>query len=194
MPHFFARRQGDRVEIDGADASHLALSLRARPGELIQVLDPPERRLTVRLQLVSRDLVTGLIEEEEVHRPEPQSRITLALAQLPAAQMDLALARCTELGAHAFLVVRAERSVARGANLRRWSAVCREAAMLAGRFHIPEIQGPINLMELDQAVLLHAGAPTPLRSISAPRDVTLAIGPEGGWSQAELSWAGSRQA
>ena len=38
MPYFFAQRSGDRVTIAGADARHLARSLRARPGETIQVV------------------------------------------------------------------------------------------------------------------------------------------------------------
>jgi 16S rRNA (uracil1498-N3)-methyltransferase len=195
LPYFFGRRQGDRVEIEGADARHLARSLRARPGERISVVEPEGRLLTVRLRSVAASLVVGEVEAEVEHRPEPERRITLAVAMLPAPALDLVLSRCTEAGAAAFVLLQGERSVARGARPDRWGAVCREAAMLAGRLVVPEVRGPLPLAEV------WAGAARPLlldRSGPAghplPESETLFVGPEGGWSPAELALAGARRA
>ena len=47
MPFFFAEREGGRAVIRGVDAAHLTRSLRARPGEEIQVVDPEGWLLTV---------------------------------------------------------------------------------------------------------------------------------------------------
>src|SRR5437660_2403739 len=115
MPYFFARRQGDHVEITGADARHLARSLRARPGERVSVVEPEGRLLTVRLESVSPAAVTGRVEADVEHRPEPDRSLTLAAAMLPAAALEQVLSRCTEAGAARFLLVDAERSVARAA-------------------------------------------------------------------------------
>src|SRR5258707_15509175 len=142
MPYFFAQRDGDRVEIVGTDALHLARSLRARPGETISVVEPAGRLLTVRLEAVGPDLVRGRVEADVEHRPEPAVAVTLAVAMLPAASLDLVLSRCTEAGAAGFLLVEAERSVARGGRPERWRTICREAAMLAGRLVVPPIAGP----------------------------------------------------
>ena len=80
MPSFFAERAGGRVTITGADARHLARSLRARIGEEIEVVDPAGFLLTARLDAVSPDLVEGVVVSERPHQPEPAAKITIAVA------------------------------------------------------------------------------------------------------------------
>jgi 16S rRNA (uracil1498-N3)-methyltransferase len=191
LPWFFAQREGGRAAIVGGDARHLARSLRARVGEEIEVVDPAGFILTLRLDSVSADRVAGAIVSERAHQPEPTARITIAIANLPAPALDLVLSRCTEAGAAAFHVVQADRSVARGAKRERWSSVCREAAMLAGRLVVPEVAGPSSLDEVLEAaedpVMLVRGADVTLAGLKEPRDLTLLIGPEGGWTDRELA-------
>ena len=162
-------------------------------GEEIEVVDPSGLMLTVRLDHVSVDRVEGVIVAEREHRPEPQARITVAIAQLPAPALELVLSRCTEIGAFAFRVFSADRSVARGARLERWNTICREAAMLAGRTRVPPVEGPLTFEALmaaaENPVMLVRGAPTALAEVIEPRDVTLLVGPEGGWSERELAAA-----
>jgi len=198
VPYFFGRRSGDRVEIEGADARHLALSLRARPGQIIAVLDPPDRVLSVRLESVGRAGVSGVVTDESEHHPEPVARVEIASAMLPATSLELLLSRCTEAGAAGFTLVGAERSVARGIKADRWAAICREASMLAGRFSIPAVRGPVPLREaLADAlnpVLLDRRAPVRLAELGQPRDLTLFVGPEGGWTDSELALGEGRSA
>jgi 16S rRNA (uracil1498-N3)-methyltransferase len=179
--------------IEGSDARHLARSLRARVGEEIEVIDPAGFMLTVRLDAVSPDRVEGVVVAERPHQPEPQARIAIAIANLPAPALELVLSRCTEAGAYAFYVFQAERSVARGAKPERWNTICREAAMLAGRLRVPEAVSLSSLQEVlgatEHPVLLARGVPQTLARLAAPRDVTLIVGPEGGWTDRELALA-----
>src|SRR5207249_4224009 len=137
------------------------------------VIDP-ERAvvMSVRLVSVSPELVTGLVEEEREHRPEPAVAVTVALAMLPASALDAALARCTELGAARFVLLQAARSVARGARPERWAAVCREASLLAGRLRVPEVVGPVALAEAlatcPRPLFLDREAPARLGPLRAP--------------------------
>jgi 16S rRNA (uracil1498-N3)-methyltransferase len=196
LPSFFASREGGRAVIVGGDARHLARSLRARVGEEIEVVDPDGFLLTVRLDQVSPERVEGVIVAQVEHHPEPQARITIAIAQLPAPALELVLSRCTEVGAYGFHVIHADRSVARGAKAERWSTICREAAMLAGRLRVPVVEGPSTLDEVVSAsthpVLLVRGAPVDLADLREPRDITLLVGPEGGWSDRELGLVANR--
>jgi len=190
LPFFFAEREGDRAIIRGSDASHLARSLRARPGEEIQVVDAAGLLLTVRVETVSSSLIAGRIVAEEEHRPEPTRHVVVAISHLPAASLDLVLSRCTEVGASTFHIVQADRSVARGARPERWQTIVREAAMLAGRVSVPLIAGPSPLAEVLRAqpnpVMLVRGARTPLSEMPRDGDVTLLVGPEGGWTEREV--------
>jgi len=189
LPSFFAKREGGRAVIVGGDARHLVRSLRAREGEEIEVVDPDGFLLTVLLDHVSPERVEGVVVAEREHQPEPEARITIAIANLPAPALELVLSRCTEAGAYAFHVVQADRSVARGAKMQRWSTICREAAMLAGRLKLPSVAGPSTLQEVlsavEHPVLLARGAATHLADLHEPRDITLLVGPEGGWSARE---------
>ncbi len=192
MPAFFARRDGDRAVIEGGDARHLARSLRARVGEEIEVVDPAGFMLTVRLEAVSPERVEGVVVAERPHQPEPQARITIAIANLPAPALELVLSRCTEAGAFAFHVFQAERSVARGARADRWQTICREAAMLAGRLRVPAVDAMPSLRDVlktgESPVMLVRGSPESLARMTSPRDITLLVGPEGGWSDRELDF------
>lgn len=194
MPSWFARREGSRVFIEGEDALHLAGPLRARPGELVQVVEPQGRLLEVRLEVVSRSLVEGEVLSERVHRPEPEREVWLAVAMLPSASLELVLSRCTEAGAAGFLLVQAERSIARGLKPERWATICREAAMLAGRLRVPEVRPPAAFAQVWQSCvnpwLLQRDSPRPLTAEAEP--ATLFVGPEGGWSPAEVRLAGER--
>jgi len=196
VPAFFAVRSGDRAVIEGADARHLARSLRARVGEQIEVIDPAGSLLTVRLDVVSADRVEGAIVAERDHRPEPRARITIAIASLPSSALELVFARCTEVGAFAFTVFSAERSVARGEKPERWAAICREAAMLAGRLRVPQVTSARSLAEVvgqaENPVLLQRSAGARLADLITPRDLTLCIGPEGGWTDAEAALVTTR--
>ena len=192
MPYFFATRSGDRVEISGRDAQHLARSLRARPGQRISVVEPAGRLLTVRLETVSSRSVTGLVEAEVEHHPEPQRSITLAVAMLPAASLELVLSRCTEAGAARFVLVNADRSISRATEkAERWATICREAAMLAGRLVVPQVLSPQPFRTAWEQAEKPWLLDRPGQAFSTPPNgATLFIGPEGGWSPGELSVAG----
>ena len=98
-----------------------------------------------------------------------------------------------EAGAHSFVIFRADRSVARGERLERWAIICREAAMLAARLRVPEVSVASSLDAVigaeEYPVMLVREAPRRLADLSDPRDLTLLVGPEGGWTERELALA-----
>jgi 16S rRNA (uracil1498-N3)-methyltransferase len=191
LPSFFVQRDGERAVILGDDARHLARSLRARVGEKIEVVDPAGLMLTLRLDRVTAERVEGTVVSERAHNPEPLARIVIAIAHLPAPALELVLSRCTEAGAYAFHIVQADRSVARGAKPERWRTICREAAMLAGRLAVPDVLGPSSLEDVvdlnENPVMLARSAPVRLADMREPQNLTLLVGPEGGWSERELA-------
>jgi len=154
-------------------------------------VDPAGFKLRVRLDSVSSERVSGIIVDEQPHRPEPSAQVTIAVANLPAPALELVLSRCTEAGAHAFIVFQADRSVARGSKPERWATICREAAMLAGRLHVPQVTHAASLdavlARATHPVMLVRGAETLLSAVAEPRDLTLLVGPEGGWTDRELA-------
>jgi 16S rRNA (uracil1498-N3)-methyltransferase len=62
--------------------------------------------------------------------------------------------------------------------------------MLAGRLRVPDVDALPSLDEVlrlsDHSVMLVRGAAQALARMYGPRDVTLIVGPEGGWTDREL--------
>ena len=108
--------------------------------------------------------------------------------------METVIRMSTELGVLRVSPILSERVVARGDKSDRWRRIAQAAASQCGRADLPQIDAPCTLAEgLDAvgegwtAVVCVPGAAG--RAPEGP--AALFIGPEGGWSEAELSLAQS---
>jgi 16S rRNA (uracil1498-N3)-methyltransferase len=143
--------------------------------------------------------------------PKSAPKITLALAVFKFDRMEWAIEKCTELGVASIIPVVARRSdahlaAAAAKRHERWQRVVRQASEQSRRSAPPEIAVPIKLKDLDRDGVLPASATRVvlaeslaqpeessglrevLQSGSSNGEVVLAVGPEGGWADGELSW------
>jgi len=173
-----------------------------RVGELLSVADDSGIEHDVRVENVERDRVEGLVVASRPVRSEPTLRVHM-VQSLPRQGMDDAVDAMTQGGAAAIWPVTSDRSVARPDAARiakrtdRWRSIAREAAGLAYRGFPPEIAGLGDLRETlaalpeDTRILACTvgGGATPLTSIDVDtgRPAALCVGPEGGWSAADLA-------
>ena len=184
-----------RVVVAGAAGHHLARVLRVRPGERgVAVSLGTEYELEVVEVAGSR--VVGRVVGERPVQGEPGVGITLLQAVLANPDFDAVIEGGTAVGIGRFIAVQAERSVARPAaqRLARWQAIAASAAEQSHRGAVPEVVGPVSLpVALQQAgrgklLVLEPSAFVPvMRAIDGSPAYTLAVGPEGGWTDAELS-------
>jgi len=121
---------------------------------------------------------------------------------LPNPDFDAMIEAATAVGIERFIAVQAERSVARppAQRLARWQAIAGSAAEQSHRGKVPEVAGPISLgAALAQVgdgrlLVLEPSAATPLvQAIDGSRAYSIAVGPEGGWTDGELSMMRERQ-
>jgi len=132
---------------------------------------------------------------------------TLTLVQgLPSAdKMDWIIEKAVELGVSRVVPIAAERSVLqltgerRDKRLAHWRRVAESAAEQCGRNRIMQIDAPLALKQWlalpaqGLRLMCHPQAQATLRTALAngPDHVTLVVGPEGGWSDAEMALAES---
>jgi 16S rRNA (uracil1498-N3)-methyltransferase len=129
--------------------------------------------------------------------------LTLYLSIFKFDRMEWAIEKCVELGASRIVPVIAQRTGAHLANaaakrVERWQRIARQAAEQSRRVFSPEISQPVNLKEAVNAanggriVLAESENDTTLkdalRAIPPANDVTVAFGPEGGWTDPELEF------
>ena len=165
---------------------HVRRVLRLRDGEAVTVTDGAGRWRSCH---ISSDGVTP--EDDVVEEPPIAEPVTVYVAMPKGDRADWLVQKCTEVGADRIVVVTAERSVAHWSGERavrqmgRWRRIAEEAAMQARRVHVPELEGPLGA----SAVLGGTAVAEPDGRELEPSDRAVAIGPEGGWSPAELAAA-----
>ncbi|MEX0834589.1 MAG: RsmE family RNA methyltransferase [Nitriliruptor sp.] len=194
-----AARAGDRIAL-GADATHhLTRVLRLRPGARLVVADGRGGRATARF-----DEGAVVLHEDATVLPAARPALTVAQALPKGRKLDEVLRQVTELGVDRFVPVAAERSqvkldAARAAKaVDRWGAIVRAASEQARRPWRPAVLDVTATADLSavldeggRLLVAHLGAERSLvevaRDVTGAAGVTVAIGPEGGWSDDEVA-------
>ncbi len=186
---------GDRAALVGAHAEHLARVLRARVGQEFDIsADGRVRR--GRVSGVSPQRVEFDLMEDLPAAPVPRLDVVLAVTKFD--RFEWAVEKVTELGASRIVPLIAQRTdkhlvTAASKRVERWRRIAAEAAEQSRRSSPPEIADPAKWKALQPAegtriVLAESEAGTTLKQALASEGppVTLAIGPEGGWTAEEM--------
>lgn len=187
---------GDRAALVGGHAEHLARVLRAQVGQEFDIVAGGIVRLGRITDIAPQRISFALGEEVPAALP-PQVYLLLAVFKFD--RFEWALEKATELGIARLTPVLARRTDAHlasaaGKRVERWRRVAREAAEQSRRTTPPEVADPAKLASaLGEArgtriVLAESEQGTTLKQAlaSATEPVSLAIGPEGGWTNDEL--------
>lgn len=184
--------------------------LRLRPGDVAAALDGTGREHLVKIRELSSTEALGEITETRSPDTEPRVRLTLIQGMPKGEKLDFILQKCTEIGVSEFLITETARSVPRvpqaklPGRLQRWNSIVREAAEQSGRTRLPDVQGIISFDDaLARAKTCDAGViawegehETALLSelprIRQARQAAYLIGPEGGFTEAEVEAARTR--
>ena len=193
-------------ELRRGDAHHLLGSLRLRPGELIVMADGRGGyrgcRLAAGYQRAggSRRSARGAEDDagvpfeletpiQRVRRAWPEVTVGVSLAK--GDRTEWAVAKLVEVGVDRIMPLVCDRTVVRPGAGRtgRLRHIARESAMQARRLYLPEVREPCALQSVAEELagaggvaLAEPGGDPP--SLGCP---AVLIGPEGGWSDAELS-------
>lgn len=193
--------QSDQIVISGEPYHHLRKVLRLKAGAIILLLDGDGHCCEVQIeQLQSEQATTRLIRRW--HETQQNLKITLLQALPKGDKFDLVLQKGTELGVNSFQAVETEHAVPNlnAARLKkreqRWQRIASEAARQSRRTFLPEVKPLQHLSEvLEESssdlklVLWEAGAMPLAEALpgTPPAGVRLLVGPEGGFSSAEIN-------
>lgn len=186
---------GEVLRLLEEEVHHVYKVLRGRPGDRVEVVDGTGRLFVAELLGGSE----AAILEERPTAGGDEGEVVLYQAVPKGRHMDLVVEKATELGVSRIVPLSTERSVVRlsegDGKAQRWRRVAEAAARQSLRLHIPEVSDIVSFSEAarevgETGVLLHNGAQLPhLEDVVPGPLVGLFVGPEGGFSDGELTMA-----
>lgn len=206
-----ANAAGDLVALPDDEAQHLARVLRLRPGDDIRVFNGRGAEFDARVEDVARDRVAVRLGEPRAPAPEPRVAVTLVQAVLKGDKMDGVVRDAVMIGVAAIQPVVTTRTevalgtLQRGRRRERWERIAVASAKQCGRAVVPSVLDPVPFAELPQMVtdmrlagpallLVEPGACADAvglgeLDIPPPREASVIVGPEGGWTSEEIAIA-----
>ncbi|MGE0362066.1 MAG: 16S rRNA (uracil(1498)-N(3))-methyltransferase [Vicinamibacterales bacterium] len=194
---------GQLVVLGADEASYVGRVLRLRPGGALRVFDGRGHEWTATLTSLGGDRAEVRLGADVAPAPEPHVRYTVAPAVLKGDATDDVVRDAVMMGAVRLRPFVATRSgvrlatVARGARQPRWQRVAVASARQCGRAVVPVIDPPVGFDEVlataagELRLLLVepgvGGEAMAAAALPRPAAVTLAIGPEGGWTAEEIA-------
>jgi len=199
--------EGDRVGLSPEQSHQVCHVLRLKPGDTIVVLDNSGTEYDVTLTAVCRTETVGQVTSSHRARSEPTAEVTLFQSLLAREKFEWVLQKGTELGVAQFVPVLTERSLVRTKTIEenkldRWQRILTEAAEQSHRGRVPQLEpivtfdkAVVRLRDFersliaapsDEAVTLRDALQGITRS---PASVAVIIGPEGGFTEEEVTLA-----
>ncbi len=181
-----AEMADDRFALPAAIERQVRAVLRLRDGDRLVVLPGDGSEAICRL-----DAGECVVEERRTVAAEPSHRLTVVQALLKGDALERVVQHATEVGVASFRLVVTERCIVRDLperRLERLRTIAREAAEQSERGVVPEIAPPVPLADVlaPGSVLLFERHDGQRLGQLEPPPTTVVIGPEGGFTQAEV--------
>jgi 16S rRNA (uracil1498-N3)-methyltransferase len=201
--HVLALHPGE-VPLDAAEAHHALEVLRLTSGTTVEVFDDDGHVAPGVLSVVAAGVFVRINTVQE-SRHSAAVRLTVAAAVPKGDRVDWMIQKLSELGVYRFIPLVTARSVVvpAGKNkAERWARLAVEAAKQSRRPGVMKIASLARPEELITSLQVSGQLPDPLwylslhvgaRSIvqllrdeALPTQLTLMVGPEGGWTEEEM--------
>jgi 16S rRNA (uracil1498-N3)-methyltransferase len=200
---------GMLVTLPDEEAEHLVKVLRLRAGDIVRVFNGRGAEFEGSVEHADRLGVRVRLGESRESAQETRVAITLAQAVLKGDKMDSVVRDAVMMGVVAFQPIVSARSevtltaLERGHRRERWERIAVASAKQCGRAVIPSISKPCvfetlaagiaalqvpnpGLMFVEPSAAAEADALSGL-DVQPPREVTVIVGPEGGWTPEEIT-------
>ena len=209
MPRFPIRKEPStedagtlRGTISESDYTHITKVLRLGAGDRITVFDTESIEYEGIITDISPGTIALQVYSTRLLQTEPGLELNLFQAILKGNKMDGIISQATQLGVSGIFPVVSERTQIRStAKVDRWNKIARESTKQCGRVTPPLVSEPADLQrslearsESDMKIILYENQSDLLgdymNSKCRPvRAINIFIGPEGGFSEREITMA-----
>jgi len=180
------------LKITGETAKQIALVLKLKIGEKIELCDNQGISALVEISKINKNDIDVLIKEKMDNKKIPDNNVILFCAVLKKENFELVVQKATECGASKIIPIISARTVKTGLNIERLRKIAHEASEQSDRNTVPEISEPIKFIDaiknLEGKKFLFDSSGSPLNSSAIKIEkINIFIGPEGGWTPEEIT-------
>lgn len=197
-----AYQSGETIELSPEAGQHVGVVLRMQLGDSLTLFDGNNHQVEARITAIKKKQVLVLLGEPKEISKESSLSIHLAQGISKGDRMEWVMQKATELGVGAITPLITERCAVKldtdrlQKKVSQWQAIAVAACEQSGRNSIPTVHFPISLgqfLKQNQAELSLILDPRGQKSwreyTPLPLDIALLVGPEGGFSEDELTLA-----
>ncbi len=202
-------KEGQKIRITGEGLDGLT-SRKARPGELVTLTGEGGKEFRGRVLSINRREAWVLVFESLVPPTETPAKIILLQALPDKERMELIIQKATELGVYSIVPFKSKRSISleererKQPKAHRWQSIAIKAAKQSRRGRVPLLEPYCEFSEALRyaegsglkVILWERGDKNPLRDVLRSKgnygQVTLMVGPEGGFEAEEVRRAEER--
>jgi len=190
---------GTNIALPEDQAHYLRSVMRLAVGDPLVLFNGEGGEFLCQIEQLARQHSSCFIESFVDINREMHCKVHIVQAACRSEKIETVLQKATELGAASFQIVRSERSslklegVKLNKRIERWQKIIIEAAEQSGRTAVPTVSWHHTLSGINlegASFILQPDAATSWRQqrkkITDATDITLAIGPEGGWSTRDV--------
>ena len=188
------------VTLDEERSRHIAKSLRMRVGDMLTLSAGDGKDYGCIIESIDSKNVTLKVCYEQVCDSEPSVRVTLYQGVPKGDKLEDIIQKCCELGIYEIQPVLTHRSVSRpdeksaAKKQARYQKIALEAAQQSGRGIVPcvnlmtELKNAITNDDSELKILFYEGGGEALTNMIKKdvKSISVYIGPEGGFEQAEV--------
>ncbi|MCE9585155.1 16S rRNA (uracil(1498)-N(3))-methyltransferase [Candidatus Nomurabacteria bacterium] len=168
--------------------------LRLEEGDKLILCDGKGIETEVVISFLSHNEIICKIEKR-IETKEPKRKVYLYLAILKKENFEIAVQKSVECGVSCIIPTITERTVKTGLNTERIEKIIREASEQSGRSVVPELLDTMNFQNAlehgknkNEKVIFHL-VDTEYRPDKNAKEIAIFVGPEGGFSEKEITLA-----
>ncbi len=169
--------------------------LHLKLGEKIIIGDGQGQEALAEITEIGKSSVVLKVQSLHKNDNEPKNLITLYCSVLKKENFELVVQKATEIGIKRIVPIISERTIKLGLNQERLEKIAKEAAEQSGRGMVPVILEPIffeeaakNVSGVSSNFLFDSSGET-FKETNLNGEIAIFIGPEGGWTEREISLA-----
>ncbi len=189
----------EKLTLDAYASHHLAKVLRFPQGKNITLFNGDGANYTAEVLQAKKECIVRILEKIE-NPSESKLNITLVQGIAKGEKMDFLMQKAVELGVNKIIPIFTDHCIVhlKGDKLTKrhqhWQKIVISACEQSGRSVISEVINPMKLDDfLQQPIthgfVLHHRCEKTLLDIEATNEATILIGPEGGFSEIEITQA-----